>query len=298
MNNALAVAVRQAGWGRRRVAGRLEGDGPVQVTPTASFDSGSWSGPCEVGDSFARRAGAGHRGRRRADRRGAARGRPAGERSGGGADRGRVRGCACVRAGRARCARVRGRGGAARARGVPAGAVVPGRVRGSRPGDARRDRDRDRAGRRAGVRHGRRERARECAREGERAGLASRGRGSRGVGRRGRHRRRTAAVAALGRGARCVPGPFVAVALAAGGTWGFDLDVRRVEVLGLSAAVQVPEAAEFGRLAEAGARERGIGWSRAGFGIWTMPARRPWRGGPPRGGHRAAEVVATSRSTS
>lgn len=27
----------------------------------------------------------------------------------------------------------------------------------------------------------------------------------------------------------------------------------------------------------------GFGWSWAGFGIWTMPARRPWRGGPPRG---------------
>ncbi|MFF3377945.1 SulP family inorganic anion transporter [Streptomyces sp. NPDC002680] len=53
-------------------------------------------------------------------------------------------------------------------------------------------------------------------------------------------------------GTRLVPGPLVAVVLAAGVTWGFDLDVRRVEVRGLLAAVRVPEAADFGRLAEVG----------------------------------------------
>ncbi|WP_371660576.1 SulP family inorganic anion transporter [Streptomyces sp. NBC_00280] len=53
-------------------------------------------------------------------------------------------------------------------------------------------------------------------------------------------------------GARLVPGPLVAVALAAGVTWVFDLDVRRVEVQGLLAAVRVPEAADFGRLTEVG----------------------------------------------
>ncbi|WP_405535910.1 SulP family inorganic anion transporter [Streptomyces sp. NBC_00075] len=53
-------------------------------------------------------------------------------------------------------------------------------------------------------------------------------------------------------GTRLVPGPLVAVVLATGVTWGFDLDVRRVEVRGLLAAVRVPEAADLGRLAEVG----------------------------------------------
>uniref|UniRef100_UPI0018E4E89D SulP family inorganic anion transporter n=1 Tax=Streptomyces geranii TaxID=2058923 RepID=UPI0018E4E89D len=55
-----------------------------------------------------------------------------------------------------------------------------------------------------------------------------------------------------GWGARLLPGAFVAVALAAGVTWVFDLDVRRVEVRGLSAVVRLPEAADFGRLGEVG----------------------------------------------
>ncbi|WP_055535595.1 SulP family inorganic anion transporter, partial [Streptomyces graminilatus] len=53
-------------------------------------------------------------------------------------------------------------------------------------------------------------------------------------------------------GARLVPGPLVAVALASGVTWVLGLDVRRVEVHGLSAAVRVPGAADFGRLTEVG----------------------------------------------
>ena len=53
-------------------------------------------------------------------------------------------------------------------------------------------------------------------------------------------------------GARLVPGPLVAVVLASGVSWVFDLDVRRVEVRGLSAAVRVPEVADFGRLTEVG----------------------------------------------
>jgi MFS superfamily sulfate permease-like transporter len=53
-------------------------------------------------------------------------------------------------------------------------------------------------------------------------------------------------------GARLVPAPLVAVALAAGVTWVFDLDVRRVRVQGLLDAVRVPEAADFGRLTEVG----------------------------------------------
>ncbi|MFI1359743.1 SulP family inorganic anion transporter [Streptomyces sp. NPDC020898] len=53
-------------------------------------------------------------------------------------------------------------------------------------------------------------------------------------------------------GARLVPGPLVAVGLAAGVTWVFDLGVRRVEVRGLLAAVRVPDGADFGRLAEVG----------------------------------------------
>ncbi|MDQ0933099.1 MFS superfamily sulfate permease-like transporter [Streptomyces turgidiscabies] len=51
-------------------------------------------------------------------------------------------------------------------------------------------------------------------------------------------------------GARLVPGPLVAVVLASGVSWVFDLDVRRVEVRGLSAAVRVPGVADFGRLTE------------------------------------------------
>ncbi|MDX3456332.1 SulP family inorganic anion transporter [Streptomyces sp. ME02-8801-2C] len=55
-----------------------------------------------------------------------------------------------------------------------------------------------------------------------------------------------------GRAARLVPGPLVAVALASGATWVCDLDVRRVEVRGLVAAVRAPESADFGRLGEVG----------------------------------------------
>ncbi|MXM66233.1 SulP family inorganic anion transporter [Streptomyces sp. HUCO-GS316] len=54
------------------------------------------------------------------------------------------------------------------------------------------------------------------------------------------------------RGARLVPGPLVAVALAAAVTGVFDLGVRRVDVRGLLDAVRVPEAGDFGRLTEVG----------------------------------------------
>ncbi|MGW1784442.1 SulP family inorganic anion transporter [Streptomyces sp. NPDC002143] len=54
------------------------------------------------------------------------------------------------------------------------------------------------------------------------------------------------------RGARLVPAPLVAVALAAGVTWVFDLDVRRVRVQGLLDAVRLPEPSDFGRLTEVG----------------------------------------------
>lgn len=54
------------------------------------------------------------------------------------------------------------------------------------------------------------------------------------------------------RGARLVPAPLVAVASAAGVTWVFDLEVRRVQVRGLWNAVRVPEAADLGRLTEVG----------------------------------------------
>ncbi|MER6959219.1 SulP family inorganic anion transporter [Streptomyces sp. NPDC000618] len=54
------------------------------------------------------------------------------------------------------------------------------------------------------------------------------------------------------RGARLVPAPLVAVALAAGVTWVFDLDVRRVQVQGLLDAVRLPEPSDFGRLTEVG----------------------------------------------
>ncbi|CAM5706315.1 SulP family inorganic anion transporter [Streptomyces aurantiogriseus] len=54
------------------------------------------------------------------------------------------------------------------------------------------------------------------------------------------------------RGARLVPAPLVAVALAAAVTGVFDLDVRRVQVQGLWEAVRVPQAADFGRLTEVG----------------------------------------------
>jgi MFS superfamily sulfate permease-like transporter len=49
-------------------------------------------------------------------------------------------------------------------------------------------------------------------------------------------------------GARLVPGPLVAVALASGATWVFDLDVRRVEVRGLLAAVRALPAGREVRL--------------------------------------------------
>ncbi|MEV1069130.1 SulP family inorganic anion transporter [Streptomyces sp. NPDC050263] len=54
------------------------------------------------------------------------------------------------------------------------------------------------------------------------------------------------------RGARLVPAPLVAVVLAAGVTWVFDLDVRRVRVQGLLDAVRLPEPSDFGRLTEVG----------------------------------------------
>ncbi|MFD7712183.1 SulP family inorganic anion transporter [Streptomyces sp. NPDC059785] len=55
------------------------------------------------------------------------------------------------------------------------------------------------------------------------------------------------------RGARTVPAPLPAVALASAATALFDLPVRRVEVHGLLAAVHSPSAAELGRLTEVGA---------------------------------------------
>ncbi|MFK0025140.1 SulP family inorganic anion transporter [Streptomyces sp. NPDC090798] len=54
------------------------------------------------------------------------------------------------------------------------------------------------------------------------------------------------------RGARVVPAPLLAVALAAGATGVFDLSVRRVEVRGLLGAVQPPSLADLGRLTEVG----------------------------------------------
>ncbi|MER5540190.1 SulP family inorganic anion transporter [Streptomyces mirabilis] len=54
------------------------------------------------------------------------------------------------------------------------------------------------------------------------------------------------------RGARVVPAPLLAVALAAGATGVFDLPVRRVEVRGLLSAVQPPSLADLGRLTEVG----------------------------------------------
>ncbi|NEB00770.1 SulP family inorganic anion transporter [Streptomyces sp. SID13726] len=54
------------------------------------------------------------------------------------------------------------------------------------------------------------------------------------------------------RGARLVPAPLVAVALASVVTGVLDLAVRRVEVRGLVDAVRLPEAVDFGRLTEVG----------------------------------------------
>ncbi|MFF2520143.1 SulP family inorganic anion transporter [Streptomyces sp. NPDC058086] len=54
------------------------------------------------------------------------------------------------------------------------------------------------------------------------------------------------------RGARVVPAPLLAVALAAVATGVFDLPVRRVEVRGLLDAVQPPSLADLGRLTEVG----------------------------------------------
>ncbi|MFJ3231740.1 SulP family inorganic anion transporter [Streptomyces sp. NPDC086787] len=53
-------------------------------------------------------------------------------------------------------------------------------------------------------------------------------------------------------GARLAPAPLVAVAGATVVTWVFDLDVRRVEVHGVLAAVRLPQPADFGRLTEVG----------------------------------------------
>ncbi|MER5435711.1 SulP family inorganic anion transporter [Streptomyces sp. NPDC002588] len=55
------------------------------------------------------------------------------------------------------------------------------------------------------------------------------------------------------RGSRLVPAPLPAVALAAGVTWLFDLDVQRIQVRWLWDAVRVPQAADLGRLTEVGA---------------------------------------------
>ncbi|WP_432175083.1 SulP family inorganic anion transporter [Streptomyces sp. Tue6028] len=54
------------------------------------------------------------------------------------------------------------------------------------------------------------------------------------------------------RGARLVPAPLVAVALASLATGLFDLSVRRVEVRGLLDAVRPPSADDLGRLTEVG----------------------------------------------
>lgn len=54
------------------------------------------------------------------------------------------------------------------------------------------------------------------------------------------------------RGARLVPAPLVAVALASVVTGVCDLGVRRVEVRGPVDAVRLPQAADFGRLTEVG----------------------------------------------
>ncbi|MEV4451501.1 SulP family inorganic anion transporter [Streptomyces mirabilis] len=54
------------------------------------------------------------------------------------------------------------------------------------------------------------------------------------------------------RGARVMPAPLLAVALAAGVTGVFDLSVRRVEVRGLLDAAQPPSLADLGRLTEVG----------------------------------------------
>ncbi|MFJ6832257.1 SulP family inorganic anion transporter [Streptomyces sp. NPDC091209] len=54
------------------------------------------------------------------------------------------------------------------------------------------------------------------------------------------------------RGARVVPAPLLAVALASAVTGVFDLAVRRVEVRGLFDAVRPPSVADLGRLTEVG----------------------------------------------
>ncbi|MFB7531642.1 SulP family inorganic anion transporter [Streptomyces sp. NPDC056178] len=54
------------------------------------------------------------------------------------------------------------------------------------------------------------------------------------------------------RAARSVPAPLVAVGLAAGATWLFDLPVQRVAVSGLLDAVRPPEAGDWARLTEVG----------------------------------------------
>ena len=53
--------------------------------------------------------------------------------------------------------------------------------------------------------------------------------------------------------ARVVPAPLVAVGLAAGVVWAWDLPVARIDVRGLAEAVQPPGAADFALLAEVGA---------------------------------------------
>ncbi|MET8132760.1 SulP family inorganic anion transporter [Streptomyces sp. NPDC005251] len=54
------------------------------------------------------------------------------------------------------------------------------------------------------------------------------------------------------RGARVVPAPLLAVALASAVTGAFDLPVRRVEVRGLFDAVRPPSVTDLGRLTEVG----------------------------------------------
>lgn len=81
-------------------------------------------------------------------------------------------------------------------------------------------------------------------------------------------------------GGRLVPGPLVAVVLASGATWVFDLDVRRVEVRGLLAAVRVPEVAVSGGSWSGGARDgRRLRLDRVRGVVVRCGCRRPLRRG-------------------
>ncbi|MGV9943703.1 SulP family inorganic anion transporter [Streptomyces sp. NPDC003401] len=81
-------------------------------------------------------------------------------------------------------------------------------------------------------------------------------------------------------GARLVPAPLVAVVAAAGVTWAFDLEVRRVEVRGPGGAAGLPDAAECARLAEAGVVGAVVALVLATSARWSF-ARVPARVGPP-----------------